>query len=94
MLTSCTKGFNKDLFLEQVGEMSVTLKGKKEYHLQYDSLEHNVRLNWLKNNAELAHVDDNMEVSDDGMLITLKVLLDDVTFQRYLKEFETELFDE
>ena len=73
--------------------MSADLKGKQEYHLKYDSLEHYERLNWLKSNADLAHMDDNMEVSDDGKYITLKVLLDDVTIQRYLKEFEPEMFD-
>ena len=80
--------------MEKVGELSAFTKGKQEYRLKYDSLEHFERLNWLKSNADLAHMDNNMEVSDDGKYITLKVLLDDVTFQRYLKQFEPELFDE
>lgn len=74
--------------------MGATLKGKKLYKLKYDSVEHTERLNWLRKNASLEHINDTMEVSDDGRFITLAVLLDAVVFQRYLKEFEPELFKE
>jgi len=33
-----------------------------------------------------------MEVSPDGQVIKLEVLLDEVIFNRYLKEFEPEVF--
>ena len=89
---SCTQGFNKDLFLSQVGEMGASLKGKKIYKLKYDSMEHTERVNWLRSNARLENVNETMEVSDDGKYITLAVLLDNVVFQRYLKEFEPEMF--
>ena len=88
ILMSCKEGFNRDLFLDQVGSMSADLKGKQLYRLEYDSMDHSRRLNWLRNNAQLAHAEDQMEFSDDGSTITLSVLLDDVVFNRYLKEFE------
>lgn len=74
--------------------MGASLKGKKVYKLKYDSVEHTERLNWLRKNASLELVNDSMEVSDDGRFITITVLLDTVIFQRYLKEFEPELFKE
>ena len=74
--------------------MGASLKGKKVYKLKYDSVEHTERLNWLRKNASLELVKDSMEVSDDGRFITITVLLDTVIFQRYLKEFEPELFKE
>lgn len=80
ILMSCTQGFNKDLFLDQVGEMSADLKGKQIYKLQYDSIEHSERLNWLRQNAQLSHLNDKMEVSPDGSSITMEVLLDEVVF--------------
>ena len=80
--------------MRQVGEMSADLKGKQVFKLSYDSIEHNERINWLRRNAQISFVDDQMEVSDDGSTITLKVLLDDVIFHRYLKEFEPQLFSE
>ena len=94
VLMSCTEGFNKDLFLEKVGEMSADLKGKRLYKLEYASWEHGERLNWLRKNALIADITDRMEVSPDGQVIKLEVLLDDVIFNRYLKEFEPEVFAE
>ena len=74
--------------------MSASLKGKGLKKLRYDSIEHNTRINWLRKNAHLTHVNDSMEVSEDGQYITLSVLLDDVVFQRYRKEFDSEAFNE
>ena len=91
---SCKQGFNKDLFLQKVGEMSADLKGKQLYKLVYQSWEHSERFNWLRLNGHLNDISDSMEVSEDGQTITLEVLLDDVVFNRYLKEFEPEVFEE
>ena len=77
---SCISGYNKDLFLEQLAGMSAVLKGKRLFRMSYDSMEHNVRLNWLRKNAQLTDLTESMEVSPDGSIITLSVLLDDVTF--------------
>ena len=93
VLMSCKEQYNKDLFLEEVGEMTATLKGKQLYALKYPSWEHNDRLNWLVANASVAHTGDQMvEVSEDGQEMTFEVLLDDVVYQRYLKQFEPALF--
>ena len=60
--------------------MSAALKGKQLHRLTYDSIEHVERMNWLRQNAHLSHVNDSMDVSDDGQFITLEVLLDDVVY--------------
>ena len=71
ILMSCTQGFNKSLFLKQVGEKSADLKGKQVYKLSYDSIEHNERVTWLRRNAQIQYFDDAIEVSDDGSVISL-----------------------
>jgi len=55
---SCTEGFNKDLFLNKIGEMSADLKSKNVYKLEYASWEHSERLNWLRKNAHLNDITD------------------------------------
>ena len=95
VLMSCTQGFNKDLFLEKLGDMSASLKGKQLYKLEYLSYEHGERFKWLRQHAHLSSdISEAMEVSSDGSTIILQVLLDDVVFNRYLKEFEPEIFSE
>lgn len=74
--------------------MSAVLKNKKLYKLEYDSIEHQTRADWLRKNASLSEITETMEVSDDGATISLELLLDDVIFQRYLKEFEPEIWAE
>ena len=40
-MMSCTKGTNKDLFLEEVAKLSSDLMGKKIYDLTYKYNDHN-----------------------------------------------------
>lgn len=63
---SCKQGFNRDLFLEKVGDMGADLKGKQIFKLVYHSWEHSERFNWLSKNAHLSDMADAMEVSPDG----------------------------
>lgn len=50
----------------------------------------NKRISWLYKHASITQEED---FEYDGEFISVKVLLDEVTYQRYLKEFERELFE-
>jgi len=90
VMMSCKTGENRSLFLEKVGELASTLMGKKYYRLEYPYDEHNKRLSWLYKHASITQ-DEDFEYQGD--FISVKILLDEVTYQRYLKEFEREIFD-
>ena len=81
----CKDGFNKKPFLDEVAEMTNTLKGKKKYQLTYQAWEHAERLEWLMKNAKIQSAPEQVGMSDDGMELTIEILLDDVVYQRYLK---------
>ena len=51
LLMSCKSGFNKDLFLDEVAQMTASLKGKRQYRLSYDAWEHSDRVSWIMKNA-------------------------------------------
>lgn len=87
---SCETGENKDLFLEQVGELAVAVTGKKYRTLTYPGEQHYIRRRWLSRHGGVNEEDD---FQYDGEAISVRVLLDDVAYQRYLKEFEPELFE-
>ena len=77
---SCTEGYNKNLFLEQVGEMTAQLKGKTLYKLSYPSWEHGTRLTWLMRNANLADAPKDFRVDDLGTKIEIDLMLDEVVY--------------
>lgn len=77
---SCTEGYNKDLFLAQVSEMTADLKGKRSYTLTYPSWEHGLRLQWLMRNANLSEGQQEFTVDDQGQQIQMEVMLDDVVY--------------
>ena len=58
LLMSCKSGYNKDLFLDEVAEMTASLKGKKRYRLSYQAWEHSDRVTWLVKNAQLSSAPD------------------------------------
>ena len=91
VLMSCKTGFNKDLFLDQVGQLAVQELGKTLVKLQYPSWEHNERVSWLIKWAQISPPSE-FETSDDGQAITLEVMVDEVVYQQYLKKFEPEQF--
>jgi len=90
VMMSCKTGENKSLFLEKVSELASALMGKKHYRLEYPCDQHNKRISWLYKHAGITQEED---FDYDGEFISVKVLLDEVTYQRYLKEFERELFE-
>jgi hypothetical protein len=66
--------------------------GKRDIEIKYKYSEHNKVTKWLFEHANITSID-NMDYTDDGM-ITLQVPIDDVTYQKYLKHFEPEKFDD
>jgi hypothetical protein len=44
---SCKTGFNKDLFMDEVGLLAAEVLGKKLIKLKYASWEHEERVKWL-----------------------------------------------
>lgn len=91
MLMSATKGFNKNIFLDEVSEMVAKIMGKSTIELQYPAWEHEIRVKWLLQHAKITDPS-NFKVDDDGSKITMNVLMDEVTYFKYLKEFEPETF--
>jgi len=57
--------------------------------LEYPCHEHNKRYSWLLKHGNISTQED-FEYIDD--IIRIKILLDDVTYQRYLKTFEPKQF--
>jgi len=90
VMMSCKTGENKSLFLEKVGELASKVMGKKYYRLEYPYDQHNKRISWLYKHSSITQEED---FEYEGDVISVKVLLDEVTYQRYLKEFEREIFD-
>ena len=74
--------------------MAAELKGKRKYVLKYEAWEHADRIQWIMANAQLTSPPDQMQVSEDGQWFEIEVQLDDVVYQRYLKNFEPEQFAE
>jgi hypothetical protein len=66
--------------------------GKRPITLKYPYNKHNKITKWLFEHANITSVDD-MEYDDSGM-ITLRVPIDDVTYQKYLKAFENDKFED
>ena len=88
---SCTTGENKDSFLKEVSELAMAVTGKRYHTLSYPGEEHHKRMRWLSKNAG---VNEEEDFQYEGNTISVRVLLDDVAYQRYLKEFEPALFEE
>lgn len=93
ILMSATEGYNRKVFLEEVSAMCSRILGKQEVILAYPAWEHEKRVKWL---LEFAKISDptNFTVDEQGQEIQMKVLFDEVVFQKWLKEFEPERFAE
>ena len=81
---SCITMENVDLLLETVSEMAATCMNKQMYRLTYPCTEHNQRLSWLLKHAA---INSQQDFQYEGDFITIKVLLDDVIYHKYLKHF-------
>jgi len=65
--------------------------GKRPIALNYSYRHHDKVTRWLFEHASINSVED-IDYNDDGT-ITLRVPIDDITHQKYLKEFENERFE-
>lgn len=90
VMISCETGENKTEFLDIVSDLASEIMGKKFYHLEYPCEEHHKRLSWLYKHASITQEED-FEYHGDS--ISIKVLLDEVTHQQYLKVFEPHEFE-
>lgn len=88
-MMSCKTGENRNEFLDLVGEMACDRMGKKMHRIEYPGVEHNKRISWLNKYASISQ-DCEFEYLNDK--IAISVLIDDVTYKRYLKEFEMDSF--
>lgn len=66
--------------------------GKKLIELKYNYSEHVKVTRWLQEHANISSVGD-LEYDDKGM-ISVRVPIDDVIYQKYLKQFESEKFED
>lgn len=66
--------------------------GKKLIELKYNYSEHGKVTRWLQEHANISSVGD-LEYDDKGM-ISVRVPIDDVIYQKYLKQFESEKFED
>jgi hypothetical protein len=89
---SCLEGYNKDTFLNEVAGLSQTLMGKKMFTLRYDAAEHEKRYSWLLKQANMSNIDD-FDFDDEGYVI-MNVIMDEVIYERYMKEFEHDIYQE
>lgn len=89
VMMSCKTGENKTEFLDVVSDAASEVMGKKFYHLEYPCEEHHRRLSWLYKHASITQEED---FEYQGDIISIKVLLDEITYQQYLKVFEPQEF--
>lgn len=73
--------------------MTLEIKDKRLFTLEYPSWEHGKRLNWLMRNANLTEVPQEFSVDDNGEKIRIEVFLDEVVYNQYLKTFEPKDFE-
>ena len=92
LLVSCEDNYNIDELLDSIAKLSITSMGKAYYTLRYPGEDHFKRINWLNVHASLSQ-DTEFAYHEDGS-IQIEALIDEVTYQRYLKEFEPDLFEQ
>ena len=93
VLMSATQGYNKKVFLEEISEMVQQILGKEYITIQYPAWEHEKRVKWLLNVAKITDPT-NFSVDSEGQNITMKVMMDEVIYMKYLKEFQPAEFEE
>ena len=89
VMMSCETGENKTEFLNTISDIASQIMGKKLYDLEFPCEEHHKRLSWLYKHASITQ-EEGFEYQGDS--ISIKVLLDEVTYQQYLKVFEPQEF--
>ena len=52
-------------------------------------MEHSTRIKWLIREGK---IEKEIRISYDDLNITIDIMLDEMAYQRYLKEFEPQLF--
>jgi len=83
---SATQGYNKKVFLEEVSEIVQRILGKDCIAISYPAWEHERRVKWLLNVAKITDPT-NFTVDSEGHIITMRVMMDEVVYMKYLKEF-------
>jgi hypothetical protein len=91
VMMSCKDGTNKEVFLESVQSLTQSIMGKSLVALRYKYSDHEKITRWLFEHASITSVE-NLSYDDDGMM-TLRVPIDEVIHQKYLKVFEPEKFE-
>jgi hypothetical protein len=61
--------------------------GKSHYELEYPCEEHSKRISWLYKHASIT---EHHDFEYEGENIKVTMLLDDIIYKRYLKEFSYE----
>ena len=74
-------------FLDKISEMTSELMGKEYYELEYPCEEHYKRISWLYKHASIT---EQQDFQYEGENIKVTMLLDEIIYKRYLKEFELE----
>ena len=93
-MMSCKTGLNKDHFLSEIETLTAMVMGKRPITLKYPYSNHTKVIKWLSEHANIgaSSIEGAFEYEDETGMIILKVPIDDVTYQKYLKQFEPENF--
>jgi len=81
----------KEDLLQAVGKKVIEVKRREKYELVIKLEKLQEVTTWLRKNSGLAMLNDSDFREDD---MSLFVNIDEVTYHRYLKEFEPEQFEE
>ena len=81
--------------MDQIQSLSAAIMGKKPMSLRYRYQDHAKVTKWLLEHTNLSSgsVESTMEYGDDGY-ITVQAPIDDIIYQKYLKQFEPERFED
>lgn len=89
VLLSATEGYNRQVFIEELADLVACSLGKQLVELRYPAWEHHTRVGWLLKFANLSDPG-NFTVDETGQEITIKAVLDEATYMKWIKEFESE----
>jgi 50S ribosomal subunit-associated GTPase HflX len=95
IMMSCKNGTNREVFMDQIQSISAAIMGKKPMTLRYRYQDHTKVTKWLLEHTNLSSgsVESTMEYGDDGY-ITVQAPIDEIIYQKYLKQFEPERFED
>ncbi|CAD8092634.1 unnamed protein product [Paramecium primaurelia] len=92
---SALMNINIKKLLQVIEEKSNQIMNKKLYRLRYNIDQHFERLRWLYDNGNISGVKNEMQIppikKGDPTIIEYDVIIDEVTYNRYIATFQSEM---